>query len=43
MKEAKKFSQLKGKTIRVKSSNSKVQSIGHIVKNDWFTPEIDLQ
>jgi len=36
------WSQLAGKTIRVKACHSKVESIGHIVKEDWFTPSIDF-
>lgn len=37
-----KWDDIVGKTIRVKSDSSKIQSIGHIVNNDWFTPENDL-
>ena len=38
-----KWSQLKGKTIRVKANNGGVESIGHIVKEDWFTPREDFR
>ena len=34
---------VKGKTIRVKSTNSRVESIGHIVKDDWFNPSADFE
>lgn len=34
---------LKGKTIRVKGSHSKIESIGHIIKDIWFTPSKDLK
>jgi hypothetical protein len=40
--EVEKWSQLKGKTIRVESSYTEVVRIGHIVKNDWYCPKEDF-
>ena len=39
------WSKLKGKTIRVKKQDhfSTIQSIGHIVKDDWFNPSEDFK
>jgi hypothetical protein len=37
-----KWSELPGKTIRVKALPGKVIEIGHIVKDDWFNPEKDF-
>jgi hypothetical protein len=37
-----KWSQLSGKTIRVKATLDKVTEIGHIVKDDWFNPTEDF-
>lgn len=34
---------LPGKTIRVKSSWTDVEAVGHIVKNDWFCPKKDFE
>jgi hypothetical protein len=38
-----KWGQLVGKNLRVKASWSKVEAIGHILKDDWFDPEEDFK
>lgn len=38
-----KWSQLEGRTIRAKADWSSVKAIGHILKDDWFTPETDFK
>lgn len=37
------WAKLPGKTIRVKSEHSKVHSIGHIVKDNWFDPAQEFE
>lgn len=37
------WSQLNGKAIRVKAEHGRVESIGHIVKDDWFCPSNDFK
>ena len=37
------WDQLIGKTVRVKSTHCKIEAIGHIVNNDWFSPSEDFK
>ena len=37
------WSDLKGKSVRVKSDNSKIISIGHILNDDWFDPTKEFE
>lgn len=36
------WSQLPGRTIRVRAEHSSVHAIGHIVKDEWFCPAEDF-
>ncbi len=37
------WSKMVGKTIRVRAEHSKIHAIGHIVKDDWFSPSDDFK
>lgn len=37
------WSKVKGQTIRVEASHSKVVRIGHIVRDDWYCPSEDFE
>ena len=36
------WSQMAGKTIRVKGSDSKIEAIGNIINDNWFNPTEDF-
>jgi len=36
------WSELKGKTVRIRHTDDKVHAIGHIVNNDWFDPSVEF-
>ena len=36
------WANLPGKTIRVQADHCRVEAIGHIVKDDWFRPAVEL-
>jgi len=38
-----KWSQLAGKTIRVKAKHEEIIAIGHIINDDWFCPSEDFK
>lgn len=38
-----KWSDLIGKSVRVRAEHSKVHAIGHIINDDWFCPEEDFK
>jgi len=38
-----KWSDIVGKTVRVKCDQGHVHEIGHIVKDDWFNPSVDFK
>lgn len=40
---ASKWSNLKGKCVRVEHDMSTIVRIGHIIKDDWFNPSSDFQ
>ncbi|MEM9584815.1 MAG: hypothetical protein AAGA08_17015 [Pseudomonadota bacterium] len=37
------WSDLPGKTVRVKCTHSSVKAIGHIINDDWFCPSSDFE
>lgn len=41
--EVRKYSELKGKALRIREENGLIKSIGNLIKDDWFTPEEDFK
>ena len=41
--EVTEWNKMKGKSIRVKCDYSHIESIGHIVEDDWFNPSEDFK
>ena len=37
------WSKLAGKTIRARGNHSGIEAIGHIIKDDWFSPSEDFK
>lgn len=37
------WSKLVGRTVRAKTNHTKVEAIGHIVKENWFYPALEFQ
>jgi hypothetical protein len=36
------LAQLPGRSIRVKATDQQIHAIGHIVSDEWFSPEVDF-
>lgn len=37
------WSELRGKTLRIKIDDGLIRSIGHIIRDQWFTPSEELR
>jgi hypothetical protein len=37
------WDKMRGRTVRVRGDGVRIVSLGHITKNDWFTPETELK
>lgn len=40
--DVRKWEQLKGKAVRVRTEDGLIKGIGHITKEDWFYPSVDF-